>query len=185
VISGRALADVSAKLAGTNIRHIFGNHGLEMAGARLRPDRVVRRWITPLRDHLSGLAGIVVEDKTHSVSVHYRAARDERAAIAAIEEVVRRLPRVRVVTGAAVMNLLPEGRAHKGLALNQALALSGCASAIYVGDDETDEDAFRAPVPGRLLAIRVGRSASSAARYHLESQSAIDCLLDELARIRS
>jgi trehalose 6-phosphate phosphatase len=185
VISGRALADVSEKIAGTDIRRVFGNHGLEVAGLRRRPDPVVRRWLGPLHDQLAHLQGIVVEDKRHSVSVHYRAAQNRRAALAAIERVVGGLPGVRAIIGEAAMNLLPRGRANKGVALAQALELSGCDAAIYVGDDQTDEDAFRVSGPFEVLGVRIGRSAASAARYHLESQAAIDRLLEELRRIRS
>jgi hypothetical protein len=37
--------------------------------------------------------------------------------------------------------------------------LLACDTAIYVGDDDTDEDAFGSAGSHRLLAIRVGRRA--------------------------
>ena len=74
-----------------------------------------------------------------------------------------RLGPVRLVGGKHVVNLLPAGAPHKGLALERARARLGCDTAIYVGDDETDEDVFALDQPGRLLAIRVGRKPSSSA----------------------
>jgi trehalose-6-phosphatase len=55
---------------------------------------------------------------------------------------------------------------------------------VYVGDDETDEDAFAALEPDKLLAIRIGPSDKSRARYHLESQESIDLLLRVLIEAR-
>ncbi len=57
-------------------------------------------------------------------------------------------------------------------------------AAIYVGDDETDEDVFALDQPGRLLSIRVGPSAASRADYYIESQAEIDQLLSLLIRLR-
>ena len=41
----------------------------------------------------------------------------------------------------------------------------GCDTALYVGDDETDEDVFALDEPGRLLTVRVGNAPSRAAFY--------------------
>ena len=99
--------------------------------------------------------------------------------------VVRKLPEVRIICGAAAVNLLPKDGANKGVALRRALELTACEAAIYVGDDDTDEDAFGALKPEKLLSIRIGRSDASRARYHLESQESIDSLLSALIELRS
>jgi hypothetical protein len=54
-----------------------------------------------------------------------------------------------------------------------------------LGDEQTDEDAFAAISPDRLLAIRVDPSGASHARYHLVSQRAIDVLLRTLLDARA
>jgi trehalose 6-phosphate phosphatase len=180
VVSGRARADIAARLTGVGVRYLFGNHGLEPPGARRRPYPQVRGWLDPLRAGLEAEPGVVIEDKTHSVSVHYRAAPDHDQALALIEGVVKTLAGARIIFGAAAVNLLPRDGANKGVALRDALELSTCSHALYVGDDATDEDAFAAAGPGRLMGIRVGRSASSRARYHLASQADIDRLLAAL-----
>ena len=53
-----------------------------------------------------------------------------------------------------------------------------------MGDDETDEDVFTLDQPGRLLTIRVGPKRSSAARYYIANQPAIDDLLRVLLELR-
>ena len=60
---------------------------------------------------------------------------------------------------------MPRGAPHKGIALERGRALLACETAIDIGDDKTDEDAFAAGRPGRLLPIRVGRKRGSRARY--------------------
>jgi len=188
VISGRALADISGRVADIGVRQIFGNHGLEWSGGTTsQPCPRVRQWVRLLGEQLGGHAGIIIEDKLHSLSVHYRATADHERALRLILPVARRLPDARVINGAAAVNLLPNDGANKGVALRRALETSGCDAAIYVGDDATDEDAFAALPPDKLLAIRIGSSAASLARYHLDSQESIDLLLRALldARDRS
>ena len=99
VISGRALADISARVADIGVQHIFGNHGLEWSGAPSRPRAQVRRWVDQLDAQLGDHAGIVIEDKTHSLSVHYRSAPDHKRALRLILPVVRALPGVRIICG--------------------------------------------------------------------------------------
>jgi trehalose 6-phosphate phosphatase len=71
------------------------------------------------------------------------------------------------------------------VALERLRKSAGCDTALYVGDDETDEDVFALDRPGHLLAIRVGRSMTSKAGHFIESQARIDDLLAELARLAS
>jgi trehalose 6-phosphate phosphatase len=116
--------------------------------------------------------------------VHYRSAPDQEKALRVIMPVVRKLPEVRIICGAAAVNLLPKDGANKGVALRRALELTACDTAIYIGDDETDEDAFGAVRPEKVLSIRIGPSDASRARYHLDSQESIDLLLRALVDAR-
>lgn len=184
VISGRALADISERVADIGVRHVFGNHGLEWSGGPSRPRAQVHRWVRPLTERLSGQPGVVIEDKAHSVSVHYRSAPNQEQALRVIMPIVRTLPEVRIICGAAAVNLLPKDGANKGVALRRAVEISACDTAIYVGDDDTDEDAFGALKPEKLLSVRIGRSHASRARYHLDAQESIDLLLHALIDAR-
>jgi trehalose 6-phosphate phosphatase len=185
VISGRALADVAAHVANTGVQHVFGNHGLEWSSGSSRPRAEVRRWVTTLREGLDGLQGVMLEDKLHSISVHFRAAPDRAFALQRILPVVRRVRGARIVCGAVSVNLLPKNGADKGVALRRAVKASGCHSALYIGDDDTDEDAFGILTPDRLLSIRVDPSTTTRAKYHLGSQREIDRLLRALIAARS
>jgi trehalose 6-phosphate phosphatase len=70
------------------------------------------------------------------------------------------------------------------VALEHVRRLLSCDAAIYVGDDQTDEDAFAAGPPDRLLAIRVGARRGSRARYTLRNQAEVDDLLRALVALR-
>jgi len=127
---------------------------------------------------------VVIEDKAYSLSVHYRKSRQKRVARAAIFEAASALPGARVVGGKLVVNITPKGAPHKGVALQRERERLHCDTAIYVGDDDTDEDVFALDQPGRLLSIRVSKKVSSAAAYYIENQSAMDALLRVLVELR-
>jgi trehalose 6-phosphate phosphatase len=184
VISGRSQADVLRRLNGTSIRDVIGNHGIEPWRATARLKEEVRRWLPVLHDRLSALRGVKIEDKGFSVAIHYRQSRKKRHACAAIHEAALQLGDIRVIGGKQVVNFLPLGAPHKGLALERERRRHRCDTAIYVGDDETDEDVFGLEQPGRLLAIRVGAKRSSQAAYFIRNQRDIDELLRLLAAMR-
>jgi trehalose-phosphatase len=185
VLSGRAHKDLTQRLRGLHMRELIGNHGAEVTRGSERHSRAVCRWRPLLEERLHGHAGVVVEDKVFSVAIHFRQSREKKRARAAILEAVAALGKVRIIGGKQVINVLPEGAPHKGIALERARARLECDTAIYVGDDETDEDVFALDQPGRLLSIRVGHKGSSNAAFHLDDQSEIDALLDALIELRS
>jgi trehalose 6-phosphate phosphatase len=177
VISGRARASVRERLRGIPVRGVVGNHGIEPWGASVRLKRTIERWRPLLEERLSTIPGVHIEDKALSISVHYRRSRQKKAARAAILKAAATLDGVRVIGGAQVVNLLPKGAPHKGIALEKERQRLGCDTAIYVGDDETDEDVFALTQPKRFLTIRVGASPSSVAFYYLRGQADVDALM--------
>jgi trehalose 6-phosphate phosphatase len=185
VISGRARADIAAKLRGIRLRQVFGNHGIEPLWAHPAGVALVHRWVQQLEDRLGCHEGIVVEDKKHSVAIHYRHARDSQRARVAIVDALADLRGARAIEGRAAVNLIPRRGADKGAALARACRDAGCRRAIYVGDDGTDEDAFGALPRERLLGIRIGERRQSMARYRLPAQRGIDALLALLITLRT
>ena len=184
VISGRARQDVVRRVGGIPVWHVSGNHGLEPWSEHEAYATRVRGWVRNLEASLSGCAGVVVEDKTYSVTVHYRNARRKRQAAMAIGKAVRRLRDARPLLGKDAISLVPRGSAHKGTALDRTRRLLVCDTAIYLGDDVTDEDAFGAGAPDRLLGIRVSPHARSRAGYYLRNQQEVDELLKALLALR-
>jgi trehalose 6-phosphate phosphatase len=188
VISGRTRADTRRRLEGVALREVIGNHGAERTDVDAREGPAVRRWRLALGARLAELPGVFIESKGLSLSVHYRQSRQKKRARAAIlagaAELARREP-LRIVGGKQVVNLVSEDAPHKGVALERARARLGCDTALYVGDDETDEDVFALDQPGRLLGVRVGTRAGSHAAFFLRGQGEIDQLLRVLIRART
>jgi trehalose 6-phosphate phosphatase len=185
VISGRPLDDLAKRLHRVPVWYLFGNHGVEPHAGNDEQAVRVAGWVRRLTAHLPAQPGLVIEDKKYSVTVHYRHARDQPGARKAIVEAVQHLADVRTIDGVKAVNLLPRGGADKGVAVQQARRMFACDTVIYVGDDETDEDAFASAPPDRLLSIRVGARGATRAGFRLQSQRDLDTLLTLLLQFRA
>jgi trehalose 6-phosphate phosphatase len=172
------------RLRGLGLAGLIGNHGGEPSPRRPALRARVRRWRATLETRLRPLAGIAIEDKGLSLSVHYRGARRPRGARTAIRAAGADLVKARLVGGKRVVNVVPAEARHKGAALDAERRRLGCDAWLYVGDDETDEDAF-ALATAAGIGVRVGRKRASRARYYLRGQAQIDALLALLLRLRS
>ena len=183
VISGRSRADVVARLGDVRLLAGVGNHGAEdrpplpgAAGWRRR----VRGWRRRLEAELAGVRGVDVEDKGLSLAVHVRGAAAQRRAALALAG----LEGARVVGGKRVRNATIPGAPDKGEALLRLLRRGGFERAIFVGDDDTDEDVFRRAPELPLVGVVVGRRRSSAAGYYLRRQGDVARLLSVLGELR-
>ncbi len=184
VISGRAQGDALRKMRGVGVLEVIGNHGIEPRHSAERHIAEVQRWLPTLYRCVAPFRGVMIEDKIYSVAVHYRQARQKKRARAAILAAAAELGPSRWIGGKQVVNILPIGAPHKGIALASERDRLCCDTAIYVGDDETDEDVFGLDQPGRLLTVRVGRKLGSQASYCVRSQAAIDDFLAVLLSLR-
>jgi trehalose-phosphatase len=198
VVSGRTLADVRDKVGIDGITYV-GNHGLEVA----RPNEEPRLLATPqagvamerLRQRLAAalapFEGVLIEDKGVSIAVHFRLVGDEDRT--RVKETVCETVRasagegeIDIGVGAMVLELRPPLGRDKGTIVSAMLdeeARRGCAAApfaMYLGDDVTDEDAFKA-LRGRGWPVLVGRPRISYAEYYLNDPVEVRELLAMLA----
>ncbi len=184
VISGRALPDVTERVQGLGLRSVVGNHGVEPWRATRKIHRRVGEWHPLVAQALAGEIGVEIEDKTYSLAVHYRRSRAKKRVRALVDRVASTLSDIRVIGGIEVVNLVPADAPHKGIALERERSRLRCDTAIYIGDDVTDEDVFALDQPGRLLSIRVGRKVSSQAAFFIRAQKDIDRFLQVLVTLR-
>jgi trehalose 6-phosphate phosphatase len=184
VISGRSRVDVRRRVRGVSLVEVLGNHGIEPWHASAVARRRVRGWIPLLQRRLHGIPGAAIEDKGDSLSLHYRRCPDKRKARRRILAAAADLLGAKLTGGKQVLNVLPAGAPDKGQALVRARTRSGCDTAVYLGDDETDEDVFGLDQPGQLLTVRVGRRRGSAAAYYIRRQTEIDRVLRSLLGFR-
>ena len=192
VVSGRDRADIE-RLVGLDSPVYAGSHGFDIAGpgglrkehegaAAFLPtlDRAERR----LRRETTGIEDALVERKRFAIAIHYRLV--AQAEVARLERAVAAAsPDLRRTAGKKVFELRPRIDWDKGKAvlwLLGALGLDGeDVMPVYVGDDETDEDAFAA-LAGRGIGILVAETPqTTAAAYRLADPDEVGRFLDELA----
>ncbi|MFA5059684.1 MAG: trehalose-phosphatase [Candidatus Omnitrophota bacterium] len=186
IVSGRALLDVKKRVGLKNVIYA-GNHGLEVAGPGLKRTlfvktdvkKVLRKIKTDLTKSIGRTKGILIEDKTLTLSVHYR--RVSREDLTLFKQIFWKNVRpylksraIEVHEGKKVLEIKPMAKWNKG---SIVLWLIGRLQKnirrrkffpIFIGDDATDETAFAA-LRDKGLCIRVGRSKASAAQYRLNS----------------
>jgi trehalose 6-phosphate phosphatase len=186
IISGRSRADVRRRLGEATPRFVVGNHGMESGATNEAARALITRTRIRLEAELGGRPGIEFENKQYSLSIHYRAARRKGEARSEIARAISRLALpIRTIYGKSVLDILPAAAPHKGDALLRLRSEAGMDTALFVGDDLTDEDIFTLDQPGRLLTIRIGPSRTSSAAYFLRSQLEIDDLLDFMSNCRA
>jgi trehalose 6-phosphate phosphatase len=183
VLTGRARADVLRLLGDIERLEVIGNHGMETARGVIHAERDAQRvgeWRRHLAARLQAHASIRIEDKQHSLAVHWRESADPEAMAAHVRAAAGQLSGARLVGGKMVLNIVPESAPHKGTALLGELARSGAERALFVGDDITDEDVFALDAGARLLTIRVGHDDASHAAFYLHDRDEVDALLAHL-----
>jgi trehalose-phosphatase len=193
VVSGRGLLDVRTQVGIDEIIYA-GNHGLEIAGPSVHftePTAVKNKkaleWITrALANELAAIAGVVVEDKGLTVTVHYRQVvaslrkkvfRHVTAALAVAPKTFRGSP------GHEVIEIRPCVDWHKGTALKWIAdhLKTPKVLTVFVGDDQTDEDAFRFLQGG--ITVKVGDFSGTSANFHVEGPADVASFLRWLANL--
>jgi trehalose-phosphatase len=195
VVSGRDPSDVRARVGARGIAAYAGSHGLDMVDGAGRPfaDGPTERFdaLLPLldetertlRSRFAGTEGVTVERKRLGVAVHFRLRPEAEGEVAAaVDEVVRFAPSLRVQTGKAVVEARPAVDWTKGSAIEWLIdRLGPFTGALYAGDDATDEDAFRA-VAGSVLGVLVAAEPRpSAAHFMVRDPAGLAQLLAALA----
>lgn len=185
VISGRARSDIFSRLGALGVAQVIGNHGIEPWHSAAQYKAEVSAWLPSLHAVMGEFPGTLLENKQYSVAVHYRNATDKTRARDAILRAVNKLPRIRVITGKQVINVVPIDSPNKGNALLFEQERLACEASLYVGDDDTDEDVFVLEKSSSILGIRVGAKTRSAAKYYVKNQLSVDSLLRSLIKCRN
>jgi trehalose-phosphatase len=194
IVSGRDLADVRQMVALEEL-YYAGSHGFDVQGpGNLRMQHEEARERLPeldaaeeeLRGRLESRNGVRVERKGFAVAVHYREADEDdvETVEAAVDDALGRHAGLRKKGGKKIFELQPDVPWDKGRAVRwllEQLELTGPdVLPVYVGDDETDEDAFEA-LSGDGVGIRVGPpDEPTGADHHLRDPDELEHLAREL-----
>ena len=201
LVSGRTAADARRMVRVTNV-WVIGNHGYEIVSAD--GDSLVDPQVEPFRDviaqaerrlepRLAQVPGVILEDKRWTLSIHYRLANDAVVprVRALVEETAQALG-LRVTEGKMVLEVRPPARVDKGTAVltlaSRLHAVTDDASLVFIGDDRTDEDAFRAlrMRQRRAVTVRVApdESAGTAAEFAVSDPPQVLEFLEWLRALR-
>jgi trehalose-phosphatase len=185
IISGRFLEDIRERVGVSGITYV-GNHGLSIqnpVGIHKKKLSATRRkefnmLAQALKESLGQIPGILFEDKGLILAVHYRNVRQEYFTRIhdTIEETLEKWKeRWKVAYGKMVYEVRPNVYFNKGKAVQDILKSYpplGLLS-IYLGDDLTDEEAFRA-LKGRGITVFVGPGwLNSEAEYYLKDSDEV------------
>jgi trehalose-phosphatase len=195
IVSGRSLADVRRCVGIERLAYI-GNHGLEATWGR-------RTWVHPLAKKRRSALGrllkrieartrrfrrLLIENKGVTGSVHFR--RLDPALVAPLRKIVddevRRTRGTFIVTeGKKVLEIRPDIDWDKGVGIRKLmnwLPRQKGTLRIFIGDDRTDEDAFR--VLGRdSITVHVGSGRETRARYRLADVGQVWAFLANCLRL--
>ncbi|MGH2519632.1 MAG: trehalose-phosphatase, partial [Chloroflexota bacterium] len=201
VVSGRRAEDVAQRVGVAGVTYV-GNHGLEW-----HRDGVTEIFASPpaaqvqlafardaLRLLLSQTPGFRLEEKGLAVALHYRRAqRTDRARDLALELAGRFAgDQLSMLEGRRVVELRIASRWNKGTVMQALATRHDLRGLVYLGDDVTDADAFRALAdlrqagPTRTLSVAVTNpetliAALDAADVELDGPPAVGRLLYQLS----
>jgi trehalose-phosphatase len=197
IISGRMLSDLKKRVGIAGI-YYAGNHGFEINGPKTnfvhpraqiaRPvlSRIKRKLIPALK----GIKGVIIENKILTLSLHYRLVK--ASDLKKVKQVFRTLTapflhknKIRITHGKKVFEIRPNMKWDKGEAvlwfLKKFSKKAKKIIPIYIGDDTTDEDAFKA-LSNKGITIRVGKKPDTLAQYFIKDVHQVYKFLHELLK---
>jgi trehalose 6-phosphate phosphatase len=163
IASGRTLAEIDQLMSplrlpcvaehGAVIR--FADGAVAVASADCA---VPERWRIELHAAAQGWKGVLIEEKSYSLAVHYRQAPEREAEVCeAVQAVAAQDPsRFEVLTCRMAFEIRRRGLT-KAAAVERFMPTPPFAGRmpVFVGDDVTDEDGFRAAIAQGGLGLRV------------------------------
>jgi alpha,alpha-trehalase len=186
ILSGRELEDVRQRVNIDNVMYA-GSHGFDIAGPRDLRSQVATEFLPTLgaaeealHQLLDDIPGARVERKRFSIAAHYRNVNenDLPTLTQAVEAVAARHRELRRIDGKKVYELLPDIYWDKGKAVLWLLETPGLKGGnvrpIYIGDDTTDEDAFRALKQTGVGILVSEQSQPTAASYSLKNPAEVE-----------
>jgi trehalose-phosphatase len=188
IVSGRSLKDIR-NLVGLKKIYYVGNHGLEIFTPRKGTKQIIPETVflelSRIRNRLNrqtkDVDGIHIEDKGCILAIHYRNVDPRRVPpilMALKREIKDSGHPLCLGFGKMVFEIRPKSTGNKGAAVLELLNQinRGEVLPLYIGDDQTDEDAFK--VLKRGITIFVGLPTHSLAQYYVKDPVEVHTFLD-------
>lgn len=193
ILSGRGISDLQNRIS-FNPHYLVGNHGVEHRDINKEFNSLIpfqisdelnqfRTHLNPMRPQLLA-EGVNIEDKTHSIALHYRAAKN----IVKVNGLFKKLKSytknvVSITRGKEVLNISAKSSPDKLQALKRILKMSNKKYAIYFGDDTNDEVIFRAKEP-EYFSVMVGKTLNLSADYYVDNEMQVYEALEVISEIK-
>mgnify|MGYP006286323549 FL=1 len=196
VVSGRDRSDIQSFVNLDNIIYA-GSHGFRISGPRgMHKELEEARELLPRLDKMEKqltatlenvIEGVQIERKYYAIAIHYR-----NAPRGAYKEIVERVNTIiggdrdfKKGRGKKLLEVKPALQWHKGKAVEWIMDKLNFSwpneyIPLFIGDDVTDEDAFKALADDGIGILVGEHSQLSAATYHLENVGQVDAFLEEL-----
>jgi trehalose-phosphatase len=184
------------KLVGVDGLLYAGSHGFDIRGAGfslIQPEAkkaipLIAETVEYLSSELKEIPGMLIEDKRFSVAVHYRLVEDRY--LAKIEELVKNIvagePSLRLMRGKKVFEIMPAIDWNKGKAVRWIMQALGIGfhrnTVVYIGDDTTDEDAFRTLRTRGVGVLVAEKSRPSTADFRVTSPEEVRNLFKKIIK---
>ncbi|MFZ2331098.1 MAG: trehalose-phosphatase [Atribacterota bacterium] len=199
IVSGRMREDVQ-NLVGIEGIFYAGSHGFDIEGPggfnmiqkeAKKTIPLISLIINQLKEKLNNIDGVLIEEKKFSVAVHYRKVK-KLIYLPLIEEVVNNIIQkyneLRLLKGKKVFEILPNIDWDKGKAVRwimNALDITWKSTAVfYIGDDTTDEYAFRKIITrGTAIIVSDELSKTSASDFQLKSPEKVKDFFEQVLAI--
>nr|XP_010321466.1 probable trehalose-phosphate phosphatase H isoform X2 [Solanum lycopersicum] len=158
-----------------------GSHGMDIKGPS-KGSKYSKKVYKELLDKTKSIEGVRVENNKFCVSVHFRCVDEKKWGELSQEVrlVLKEYPKLKLCQGRKVLEIRPIIKWDKGKALQfllQSLGYAKCNDVfpIYIGDDRTDEDAFKVLRERRQgLGILVSKTPKEThASYSLQEPSEV------------
>ena len=196
IISGRSLEDLRGKVGVSDIIYV-GNHGLEIENPggshknilSLTRTRELKKITQNLQNSLKEISGILFEEKGLILCVHYRNVPQKcfaRIHQVMEEELKQWRDHWKLASGKMVFEIRPQIDFHKGKAVTEIIKTFPSLGflPIYLGDDQTDEDAFRV-LKGRGISVFIGPGGlPSEADFFLQNPDEVQEFLFRCLEVR-
>jgi trehalose 6-phosphate phosphatase len=196
IITGRKLSDIKKRINVKNILYV-GNHGLEhnlnKKYAVIALSIATKKALLKAKQKLFKICRtypeIIFEDKKYAFALGYRLVRKDK--IDSLESIFRKIQKdinqeslLETRLEKKTFELRPRIKVDKGTACLLALKITQTKLhkkliPIYIGDSQTDEDAF-VVLKKDGITIRVGKNNKSSAKWYLKNQKEVSLFLKRL-----
>jgi len=189
IVTGRSLDQIQRLVDLSGLTYA-ASHGFDIHGPGLQYQvgrnarNAIHAACFDITQKIADVEGVLIENKTFSVAVHFRLVAPENTQ--RVIDATRSTGlhhRLRVTGGKQVIELRPDIDWDKGAAIRWLAGRHPGRIPLFIGDDLTDEDGFRAIADNGISILVAAEPRETAARFTLRDVDAVETFLQLLCRI--